>query len=52
MITLVGPRIEPWDAIGSIALSAADDEDDWGKLLAVVLSGVLLTDAFTPALDA
>ena len=52
VITLVGPRIEPWYAIWSIALSAADDEDDWGKLLAVVLSGVLLTDAFTPALDA
>ena len=52
VITLVGPRIEPWYAIWAISLSAADDEDDWGKALALVLSGLLLTDAFTPALDA
>ena len=52
VITLVGPRIEPWYAIWAVSLAAADDDDGWGKILAVALSGLLLTDAFTPHFDA
>jgi hypothetical protein len=52
VIMLVAPRIEPWYAIWPLSLSAVDDEDRWGKVLAVAVTGLLITDAFTPYFDA
>ncbi len=52
VLTLVGQRIEPWYAIWAVSLSAADDDDRWGKVLAIALTGLLLTDAFTTMFDA
>ena len=51
-LTLLEPRLEPWYAVWCVALSAADDEDRWGKLLAVVLSGLLLSDVLTSVANA
>ena len=52
VLTLVAARIEPWYAIWALSLAAADDDDNWGKLIAVALSGLMLSDAFTSTLDA
>lgn len=52
VIMLVAPRIEPWYAIWPISLAAVDDDDRWGKILAVAVSGLLITDAFTPYFSA
>jgi hypothetical protein len=49
-LTLLAPRLEPWYLILPVALAAADDRDRWGKVLGVVLCGIVLTDVLTPAL--
>jgi hypothetical protein len=52
VLVLFAPRLDPWYALWSIALAAADDEDRWGRILAVALSGFLLTDAFSHFIEA
>jgi hypothetical protein len=52
ILVLFAPRLDPWYLLWPIALAAADDEDRWGRVLAVAMSGVLLTDAFTHLIEA
>jgi hypothetical protein len=47
VLTLVAPHINAWYLILPVALAAADDEDRWGKLLAVVLCGVMFVDVLS-----
>jgi hypothetical protein len=47
VLTLAAPHINAWYLILPVALAAADDEDRWGKLLAVVLCGVMFWDVLT-----
>jgi hypothetical protein len=52
LLVLAAPRIDPWYALWPISLAAADDEDRWGRLLAVALSGFFLLDAVSHLIDA
>jgi hypothetical protein len=47
VLTLAAPHINAWYLILPVALAAADDEDRWGKVLAVVLCGVMFMDVLT-----
>ncbi|MBV8078842.1 MAG: DUF2029 domain-containing protein [Actinobacteria bacterium] len=51
-LVVCAPRLDPWYALWPLALSAADDEDRWGRVLAVALTGFLLTDAFSHFIEA
>jgi hypothetical protein len=51
-LMILSPKFQPSYLIWCIALAAVDDEDRWGKLLAVVMTGVLLSDALSPVLNA
>jgi hypothetical protein len=51
-LVVFAPRLDPWYALWPLSLAAADDEDRWGRLLAVALSGLLLTDAFSQFIEA
>jgi hypothetical protein len=48
VLTLVAPHINAWYLILCVALAAADDEDRWGKVLAVTLCGVMFMDVLVP----
>jgi Glycosyltransferase family 87 len=48
---LLTTRLNPWYAIWGISLAAADDEDRWGRVLAVAMTGYLLADAITTYAD-
>jgi hypothetical protein len=48
---LLTTRLNPWYAIWGISLAAADDEDLWGRVLAVGMTGYLLGDAITTYVD-
>ena len=48
VLMLLAPHIDAWYLILPLALAAADDDDRFGKLLAVVLSGIMITDILTP----
>jgi hypothetical protein len=50
VLALVAPHIEAWYLILPLALAAGDDDDRAGKILAIVLSGILLTDVLTPVI--
>jgi hypothetical protein len=52
VLVILSTRLDPWYALWPISLAAADDEDRWGRLLAVVLSGLLLTDVFSHVIEA
>ena len=41
------PYMDLWYVIWGIALSAADDDDRWGRVLAVAVTGYVLADAVT-----
>ena len=45
--TLLAPHINAWYLILCVSLAAADDEDRWGKILAVSLCGVMFIDVLT-----
>jgi hypothetical protein len=47
VLTLAAPHINAWYLILPVALAAADDEDRWGKVLAVAICGVMLVDVLT-----
>jgi hypothetical protein len=47
VLTLAAPHINAWYLILPVALAAADDEDRWGKALAVVLCGVMFMDVLS-----
>ena len=49
-LTVLEPRIEPWYLVLSVGLAAADDDDRWGKVLAIALTGIMFTDVLTPAI--
>jgi hypothetical protein len=51
-LVVLAPRLDPWYALWPISLAAADDDDRWGRVLAVVLSGVLLSDAASHFIEA
>lgn len=51
VLLLLAPHINAWYLILPLALAAADDEDRWGKVLALTLSGIILTDVLTPIPD-
>lgn len=51
-LAILGPRLEPWYVVWGVSLSAIDDEDRWGKVLAVVLTGLVLSDAISSILAA
>jgi hypothetical protein len=51
-LVLLAPRLDPWYALWPISLAAADEEDRWGRVLAVCLSGFLLSDAVTTFIEA
>jgi hypothetical protein len=44
---LLTTRLNAWYAIWGISLAAADDEDRWGRVLAVAMTGYLLSDAIS-----
>jgi hypothetical protein len=44
---LLTTRLNAWYAIWGISLAAADDDDRWGRVLAVGMTGYLLTDAIS-----
>jgi Glycosyltransferase family 87 len=48
---LLTTRLNAWYAIWGISLTAADDEDRWGRVLAVGMTGYLLADAITTYAD-
>jgi hypothetical protein len=50
VLLAVAPSIEPWYVVWCVSLSAVDDEDRWGRILSVVLSGWLLSDVLTSLL--
>jgi hypothetical protein len=52
VLVLLAPRLDPWYALWPISLAAADDDDRWGRLLAVGLTGFLLSDAVTTFVEA
>jgi hypothetical protein len=52
VLTVLVPRVEAWYLLWCIALVSLDDRDRWGRCLAVILTGVLLSDILTPALNA
>jgi Glycosyltransferase family 87 len=52
VLIITAPRIDPWYILWPISLSAADDEDRWGRVLAVALSGFLLSDVVSTFVDA
>jgi hypothetical protein len=51
LLLLVAPHINAWYLILPLALAAADDEDRWGKALALTISGIIFTDVLTPIPD-
>jgi hypothetical protein len=51
-LIVLAPRLDPWYALWPLALAASDDDDRWGRLLAVAICGVLLTDAFSYLVEA
>jgi hypothetical protein len=52
VLLLFSPRFGASYLLWAIALAATDDEDRWGKALVIAMTGVLLSDAFTSALNA
>ena len=52
VLVLCAPRIDPWYALWPVSLAAADDDDGWGRIFAVALSGFLLADTITTLVDA
>jgi hypothetical protein len=51
-LVICAPRIDPWYALWPVSLAAVDDEDRWGRIVAVGLSGFLLADSVTTFVDA
>jgi hypothetical protein len=51
-LMVLSPKFQPSYLIWGIALAAADENDRWGKVLAVAMTFVLLSDALTSALNA
>jgi hypothetical protein len=51
-LVVLAPRLDPWYALWPIAFAAADDDDRWGRILAVGLSGFLLSDAVSHGIEA
>jgi len=51
-LVALAPRLDPWYALWPIAFAAADDDDRWGRIGSVALSGFLLADAFTHFFEA
>jgi len=52
VLLLFSPRFGASYLLWAIALAATDDDDRWGKALVIAMTGVLLSDAFTSALNA
>jgi hypothetical protein len=52
VLLVLSPRFQPSYLIWPLAFAASDDDDRWGKLIAIVMTAVLLSDAFTPVLNA
>lgn len=51
-LVIFSTRIDPWYVLWPISLAASDDEDRWGRVLAVALSGFFLMDVFSHLIDA
>jgi hypothetical protein len=51
VLMLVAPHINAWYLILPLSLAAADDDDRWGKVLALVLTGVMFTDVLSALPD-
>lgn len=47
VLTLIAPHINGWYLILCVSLAATDDDDHWGKILAVSLCGVMFIDFLT-----
>jgi hypothetical protein len=52
VLVALSARFDPWYALWPISLAAADDEDRWGRLLALALTGWLLIDVFSQLAEA
>jgi len=51
-LVALAPRLDPWYALWPLALAAADEEDRWGRIASVALTGFLLTDVFSHLVEA
>ena len=47
VLAMLSARLNPWYAIWGIALAAADDDDRWGRVLAVGMTALLLSDSIS-----
>jgi glycosyl transferase family 87 len=52
VLAMLTARLNPWYAIWGISLAAADDDDRWGRVLAVGMTALLLSDSFSRAVNA
>lgn len=51
-LVALAPRLDPWYALWPLALAASDDEDGWGRLLAIALTGLLFSDVVSHLIEA
>ena len=51
VFALLTTRLNPWYAIWGISLAAADDDDRFGRILAVAVTGYVLGDVITTYVD-
>jgi hypothetical protein len=51
VLALLTTRLNAWYVIWGVALAAADDEDRFGRILAVAATGYVLLDAITTYVD-
>jgi hypothetical protein len=52
VLAMLTARLNPWYAIWGISLAAADDDDRWGRVLAVRMTALLLSDSISRAVNA
>jgi hypothetical protein len=52
VLALLTARLNPWYGIWGVSLAAADDDDRWGRLLAIGMTGLLLSDAVSTVANA
>ena len=50
-LAVLATRLNAWYVIWGVALAAADDDDRWGRALAVAATGYVLLDAITTYVD-
>jgi alpha-1,6-mannosyltransferase len=51
-LVILAPRLDPWYALWPLALAAADEDDRWGRVFAVAVTGFLFTDVIWHVIEA